>query len=70
MARISKRAKKEALAVVEQVLSEENTDELVKILRKEIKKRLPRWARWLPIGKVLDALLPGALVKFLRAILS
>ena len=59
-----------ALAVIKSVLTEKNSDKLKGVLKKGIKKRLPRWARWLPIGKVLDALLPETLIEFFEQLLA
>ncbi len=66
---VPKDARRATLGVLKQYLTEENTDLLVKTLRKRIKRRLPRWARWLPIGKVLDALLPEVLLDFFEDLL-
>ena len=62
-------ARRATVSVLQQYLTEENTDVFVKILRKRIKRKLPRWARWLPIGKVLDALLPELLLDFFEDLL-
>ena len=62
--------RKAALAVIKSVLTEENSDKLKKTLKKGIKKRLPRWLKWLPIGKILDSLLPEVLVEFFERLLA
>ena len=62
--------KQAALAVIRSVLTEENSDKLKRILKRGIKKKLPGWLRWLPIGKILDSLLPEVLIDFFEHLLS
>lgn len=52
-----------ALEGIRAVLTEENTDALIAKIEAAIKPRLPWYAKFLPIGKVLDTLLPGVLLK-------
>ncbi len=59
-----------AVDVLRQVLTEENTDRLKDLIVTRIKRVLPRWARWLPIGRVIDALLPGVLLSVLEEVLG
>ena len=63
-------AKAAALVGIREVLTEENSDKLIARLMEILKPKLPVWARWLPLGKVLDALLPGALLKVMEEALS
>lgn len=69
MANLSSQARKEAYEYIKSELTEEVSDVYKRILKREIKSKLPRWARWLPIGKVLDALLPETLLDLLERIL-
>ena len=55
---------------VRTVLTEENTDILIERMVALIKPRLPVYLRWIPIGTVLDALLPGALLKVFEEVLG
>ena len=56
-------AKAAALEGIRSVLTEENTDKLIELLERELAKVLPWWARFLPIGVVLDRLLPDILLR-------
>lgn len=58
------------LVGVKEVLNEENTDALIARIVPKVKAALPAYLRWLPIGTVLDALLPGALGKVFEEILT
>ena len=51
-----------ALDVLRSVLTEEHTDRAKDLIVARIKPHLPFWARWLPIGRVIDALLPEVLL--------
>ena len=62
--------KDQALAVVKRVLTEENTDKLKRTLKRGIKSKLPGWLKWVPVGRVLDALLPEVLVEFFEGLLT
>ena len=59
-----------ALETIRSVLTEKNTDQLRNVLRHRIKRKLPRWARFLPIGRIIDALLPEVLLEFFEDILE
>ena len=63
-------AKGAALSGIREVLTEENTDKIIARLVEIIKGRLPLYLRWIPVGTVLDALLPGALLKVFEEVLS
>ncbi len=67
---VTQKEKLVALQIVEQVLTEENTDALIEIIVKRVKKVLPFWAKWLPIGTVLDKLFPDVLIDALRELLT
>ena len=56
-------AKAAALSGIREVLTEENSDKLIARVVELVKPRLPIYLRWVPIGTVLDALLPGVLLK-------
>lgn len=51
------------LSGVREVLTEENTDAIIERIVSYVKPRLPFYLKWLPLGTVLDSLLPGALLK-------
>ena len=51
-----------ALDIIRSVLTEEHTDRAKDLIVARIKPHLPFWARWLPIGRVIDALLPEVLL--------
>ena len=55
-----------AYDTLKDVLTEERTDSIKDLLVDGIKSKLPRWMRWLPIGKVIDALLPEVLLSVLK----
>lgn len=57
-----------ALEALEKILTEENTDALIEILMDMLK--LPFWLRWLPIGSVLDQVLPETLLDLFRKLLA
>lgn len=63
-------AKSAALSGLREVLTEENTDKIIARLVEIIKGRLPIYLRWIPVGTVLDALLPGALLKVFEEVLG
>ena len=67
---LSADAKSAALSGLREVLTEENTDKIIARLVEIIKGRLPLYLRWIPVGTVLDALLPGALLKVFEEVLS
>lgn len=63
-------ARNATLAGVRTVLTEENTDILIERMVALIKPKLPVYLRWIPVGTVLDALLPGALLKVFEEVLG
>jgi len=67
---INAQARATALEVLREVLTEENTDAFATMLNRRIKRKLPRWLRWLPIRRILDALLPDVLLRFFEDILA
>ena len=52
-----------ALAGIRVVLTEENTDVLIARIEALIKPKLPWYAKYLPIGAILDRLLPDVLLR-------
>jgi len=63
--------KRIALQIIEEALSEQNTKVIKRMLKKEIKSKLPRGLRrFIPVGKIADVLLQGVLLNFLRKILN
>ena len=67
---IPQKARKATLDVLSQYLTEENSDLFVDYMTKRVKRRLPRWLRWLPIRRVLDALLPEVLLGLFEDLLA
>lgn len=63
-------ARAAALAGIREVLTEDNTDKIIARMVELIKPKLPIYLRWIPIGTVLDALLPGALLKVFEEVLG
>ena len=63
-------AKAAALSGIREVLTEENSDKLIARVVELVKPKLPVYLRWVPIGTVLDALLPGVLLKVFEEALS
>ena len=63
-------AKAAALVGIREVLTEENSDKIIARVVELVKPRLPVYLRWMPIGTVLDALLPGILLKVMEEALS
>lgn len=61
-------ARTAGLEAIREVLTEENTDELIALILEHLK--LPFWMRWLPIGAVLDRLLPDTLLRIFEKVLS
>lgn len=59
-----------ALEGVRTVLTEANTDTLIKRLVTLIKAKMPVYLRWLPLGTILDRLMPDALLKVFEEALS
>ena len=56
--------------VIRSVLTEKHTDRVNDIIVARVKPHLPFWLRWVPIGRVLDALLPGVLLSVLDDVLN
>ena len=69
-ARLADDAKAAALSGIREVLTEENSDKLIARVVELVKPKLPVYLRWIPIGTVLDALLPGVLLKVFEEALS
>ena len=67
---LSTDARAAALAGLREVLTEDNTDKIIARLVEIIKPRLPIYLRWIPVGTVLDALLPGALLRVFEEVLG
>lgn len=67
---VSQTARQGALDVARSILTEEKTDALIAILVPKIKAAMPGWLRWLPVGYVLDKLLPGTILSVLEEVLS
>lgn len=67
---VSGEDRQSAWAVIEQVVNEERTDELIDKLVKRVKPKLPVWLRWLPIGMVLDAIFPEIVLGWLKDLLT
>lgn len=70
VSQVSLDARNGALVTARTILTEENTDKVIAILVPRVKAKLPFWAQWLPIGRVLDALLPGVVLQVLEEFLS
>lgn len=66
---IPKVDRQSAWEVLEQVVTEERTDELIEKLVKQVKPKLPVWLRWLPITYVLDAIFPELVLGWLKDLL-
>ena len=67
---VSTEARGAALEVVRTVLTEENTDAIITKLTDAIKAKLPWYAKFVPIGTVLDKLLPESLLRVFEDVLS
>lgn len=57
-----------ALDAIRTILTEENTDEIIDLVLAKV--NLPLWLRWLPLGRVLDQLLPEAILGVFEDILG
>jgi len=68
--KIPQSVRQDTLEVIKAYLTEENSDVFVRALTRRVKRRLPRWVRWLPVGRVLDALLPEILLEFFEDLLA
>lgn len=60
--RLSPDAKAAVMDALRAVLTEDRTDDLIA----RVVAKLPWWGRWLPVGQVLDRLLPETLLEFLN----
>lgn len=67
---VSGKDRQSAWEVIEQVVSEERTDELIDKLVRRVKPKLPAWLRWLPIRRVLDAIFPEIVLGWLKDLLT
>lgn len=67
---VTTRSKRAALKILEEIITEESTDRFKVYARDLIKAKLPIWLRWLPIGRVIDALLPEVLLAVLKELLE
>lgn len=63
-------AKGGALAGLRAVLTEENTDKIIAKLEEAIKARLPWYAKWIPLGVILDKMFPEILLKVFEDVLG
>lgn len=61
-------SRRAGLVAIREILTEENTDAMIKILVDRID--LPFWLAWLPVGSVLDKLLPEALLSVFEDLLT
>ena len=66
---ISTRSKHAVFNILNDLLTEEATDKFKVYARDLIKAKLPVWLRWLPVGRVIDALLPEVLLAALEDLL-
>lgn len=55
---------------IREVLTEANTDAIIERVIPRVKSALPAYLKWLPVGTVLDYLLPGTLEKVIVEILD
>ena len=63
-------AKAAALSGIREVLTEENSDKLIARVVELVKPKLPVYLKWLPIGTIMDALLPATLLRVFEEALS
>ena len=68
--KIPQSVRQDTLEVIKAYITEENSDVFIRALTKRVKQRLPRWLRWLPIGRVLDALFPEIIIEFFEDLLA
>lgn len=66
---LSSQAKKALIDTLREEFTEERSDVVKKVIRRKIKKRLPSWLSWLPIGRILDELLPEVLIDSIEDVL-
>ena len=70
MVNVGSEAKAGALTTARSILTEHNTDALIEVLVPRIKAKLPMWLKWLPLGTILDKILPGTLLSVIEEVLS
>lgn len=68
LSQLGEDSRQAALRALEAILTEENTDALIEILMDMLP--LPFWMKWLPIGSVLDRLLPETLLNLFEKLLA
>lgn len=68
LTRLEDSTREAGLTAIREILTEENTDALIEILLDRIS--LPFWLSWLPIGKVLDKMLPETLLNLFEDLLA
>lgn len=68
LTRLEDSTREAGLTAIREILTEENTDALIEILMDRLK--LPFWLSWLPIGKVLDKMLPETLLNLFEDLLA
>lgn len=67
---VSQEAKAGALVTARSILTEENTDALIEAIVPRVKAALPSYLKWLPIGTILDKVLPGTVLSVVEELLS
>ena len=67
-ASVTDAARSSALEALREILTEENTDALIHIITDKIS--LPIWLRWIPLGSILDRLLPEKLLQVFEEVLG
>lgn len=66
--RVGDAGRSAALEALREILTEENTDALIRIIEDKIS--LPFWLRWIPLGSILDRLLPEKLLEVFEDLLT
>lgn len=67
---VSAEARAGALTTARAILTEDNTDALIAAIVPRVKKALPKYLQWLPIGTILDKILPGTVLSVVEEVLS
>ncbi len=67
---IPQNVRQDTLEVIKLYITEENSDVFIDLLTDRVKQKLPWWLRWLPIERVLDALLPDIILEFFEDLLK
>ena len=67
---VTDQAKAGARSAARAILTEEKTDALIAIIVPRVKAALPSYLRWIPIGTVLDKLLPGTILSIVEEVLG